>query len=200
MHLNHCYAIRYTNVWIRCTCPEKRQLKDQSWQQVQIWSNSRTIFQQSFSAAAGSFNFILFQHRPTQLTNPFRCQSEPFYEVHINVQWTLSTPKKSPKMDLEPVYFSRAISNLWSCESLSDRGPWMAWRVRACHSPRSRFATSSFFQVQVFQIQVQHWHPPFQQWSTVFSRASLQVTDQHFLVVDHCDHSGFSNCITGRWS
>ena len=97
MHLNHCYAIRYTNVWIRCTCPEKRQLKDQSWQQVQIWSNSRTIFQQSFSAAAGSFNFILFQHRPTQLTNPFRCQSEPFYEVHINVQWTLSTPKKSPK-------------------------------------------------------------------------------------------------------
>ena len=175
MHLNHCYAIRYTNVWIRCTCPEKRQLKDQSWQQVQIWSNSRTIFQQSFSAAAGSFNFILFQHRPTQLTNPFRCQSEPFYEVHINVQWTLSTPKKSPKKHLDPTYFSCAY--LLSYESLSDRGPWMAWRVRACHSPRSRFATSSFFQVQVFQIQVQHWHPPFQQWSTVFSRASLQVTD-----------------------
>ena len=97
MHFNHCYAIWYNNVWIRCTCPEKRQLKDQSWQQVQIWSNSRTIFQQSFSAAAGSFNFILFQHRPTQLTNPFRCQSETFYEVHINVQWTLSTPKKRPK-------------------------------------------------------------------------------------------------------
>ena len=97
MHLNHCYAIRYTNVWIRCTCPEKRQLKDQSWQQVQIWSNSRTIFQQSFSAAAGSFNFILFQHRPTQLTNPFRCQSEPFYEVHINSPVNIVHSEKEPK-------------------------------------------------------------------------------------------------------
>ena len=139
MHLNHCYAIRYTNVWIRCTCPEKRQLKDQSWQQVQIWSNSRTIFQQSFSAAAGSFNFILFQHRPTQLTNPFRCQSEPFYEVHINVQWTLSTPKKSPK-DAKNASWTKVLFSCYLWKSFRSRaldgleGPGLPLsKVQVCH-------------------------------------------------------------------
>ena len=53
-----------------------------------------------------------------------------------------------------------------------DLGPCLGFSPGASFAIWSRLV---FLQVQVFQVQVQPCHPPFQRWSTVSSRASLQV-------------------------
>ena len=66
---------------------------------------------------------------------------------------------------------SEKLWHLWEFKCFPERGPWMAWRVWACHSPRSRFVSLwvqvFLFQVQAFQLQVQVWFVSLQVWVQV---------------------------------